>query len=384
MSSGLAVLHHYYGPYHLARARHLRSLMGDSVSFLQLASSGYLRAWKADNDTVPLQTAVEGVLETIPVRTLVAGLEKLLDRVSPSVLAIAGYGDAGMRAAAAWAKSHGVWSVLMSDSQHRDWPRHAWKEWAKRRWVSRHFDAAFVSGSAAAAYAERLGIPAQRIWRGYDVVDNDLFRQRAAAARADEARLRESLGLPQNFFLFVGRFIPEKNLPRLIEAFTIASRHPALQGWALVMVGSGELEESVRRQAAPLGERVRLLGFQQLDRLPDYYALARALILCSVSESWGLTVNEAMACGLPVIVSRQCGCASDLVFPGVNGAIVDPLDPQDIARALVGIATDAPLRQAYGAASRRIVDNFALETWSRALIGCNLTLQGLRQAPANG
>jgi len=140
----------------------------------------------------------------------------------------------------------------------------------------------------------------------------------------------------------------------------------------------------VKRRAAPLGRRVRFCGFQQLDRLPAYYGLAQALVLPSVSESWGLAVNEAMASGLPVIVSRQCGCATDLVFPGLNGAIVDPYDPRDIARAIIEIASDRQRRLDYGAASCRIIETFSLDMWSKGLIGCNFTLQALRGAPAHG
>ncbi|HEY4185139.1 MAG TPA: glycosyltransferase family 4 protein [Polyangia bacterium] len=371
----LVVLHHYFGPYHLARARVLRQLLGDSVRFVQLATSGTLRAWQADSSGVPLETAVEGVLESIPPAVLAAGLERTLDRIRPTVIAIAGYGDAGMRGAATWARRHGASTILMSDSQYRDWPRRAWREALKRRWVSRHFDAAFVSGASAAFYAESLGIPAHMIWRGYDVVDNKYFEEQAAVARADADRQRGALGLPRQFFLFVGRFIPEKNLPRLIEAFSMVAGQPAMAGWDLVMVGSGPLEETVRRQAAPLGDRVRFCGFQQLDRLPAYYGLASALVLPSVSESWGLAVNEAMACGLPIILSRQCGCATDLAFPGVNAVIVDPSAPRTLARAFVDLASDPSRREAFGRASKRIVENFTLDTWSRGLIGCSLTLQ---------
>ena len=380
----LAVLHHYFGPYHLARARHLRGLLGDSVRFLQLATSGQVYEWKAEPGDVTVETAVEGVLEEIPPRMLAACVEKLLARVAPTVVAIAGYADAGMRGAAVWARRHGVRSVMMSDSQHRDRARRLWRERLKRHWVSRHFDAAFVSGAAAAAYAESLGIPGHLIWRGYDVVDNGLFARRAAEARADETRLRAALGLPRDFLLYVGRFVPDKNLHRLIEAFARAADHPALDGWQLVMVGGGVLEAELRRQAAPLGRRIQFCGFQHLDRLPDYYGLAQALILPSVSEPWGLVVNEAMASGLPVIVSRQCGSASDLVFPGVNGTIIDPEDPRDIARAITEMASDRPRRGAFGEASRRIVETFSLETWSKALIGCSLSLQAPRGEPAHG
>ena len=206
-------------------------------------------------------------------------------------------------------------------------------------------------------------------------MDNDYFATGAAAARANAEQIRQELDLPERFFLFVGRFIPEKNLPRLIEAFRAASQNAALRGWALVLVGGGALEEGLRQQAAPLGARVRFLGFQQMEKLPSYYALASALVLPSVSESWGLVVNEAMSAGLPVILSGQCGCVTDLVFPGVNGAVVDHQDPHSLADALIELAADAERRRLYGQASTRIVQNFSLETWSRALIQCSLALR---------
>jgi glycosyltransferase involved in cell wall biosynthesis len=370
----LALLHHSFGPYHVARARSLARLYPGRVRFLRLAKSESPRAWVADAEDLDFETAVEGVLEAAPASQVIAGLERILDRVKPDVLAIAGYGDANMRHAARWARRHGTRTIMLSDSQARDWPRKRWREWLKRRWVSRHFDAAFVSGASAAFYAESLGIPAHRIWRGYDVVDNDYFSARVADARADADRARRELGLPERFFLFVGRFIPEKNLPRLITGFAAAARHVALQDWSLVMVGSGALEESIRAQAAPLGDRVRFQGFQQMDVLPSYYALASVVVLPSVSESWGLVVNEAMASGLPVILSAQCGCVADLVFPGVNGAVVDPQDPGSLARAMVSLAEDDDRRRNYGQASARLIHNFSLETWSRALTACSRDL----------
>lgn len=372
----LALLHHSFGPYHVARARALHAVFPGTLRCIQLAQSEEARAWQADVSALPIDTAVEGKLDSIPAAVLTAGLERLLGRIKPDVLAIAGYYDAGMRKAATWARRHKATAVLMSDSQARDWPRRRWREWVKRRWIERHFQAAFVSGAEAALYAESLGIPGHRIWRGYDVVDNDHFQTNARSARADADRLRAELGLPRDFFLYVGRFAPEKNLALLLEAFGRVCDRPALKGWALAMVGSGPLEAALRQQAAPLGDRVRFSGFVQVDRLPSYYGLASALILPSLSEPWGLVVNEAMASGLPVVVSRQCGCALDLVFPGVNGIIFDPSQPRSLEDALVAIASDAASRQSYGEASARIVGNFSLHTWAAALTGCCLALGG--------
>lgn len=352
------------------------------MRFVQLANSESARAWQADHGDVLIETAVDGRLDSVTPSLLTERLEQLLDRLKPDVIAIAGYADKGMRRAAVWARRRGAHAILLSDSQERDWPRRFWREWLKRIWVSRHFNAAFVSGAAAAFYAESLGIPSDRIWRGYDVVDNEHFSTQAGAIRAEADRWRESLNLPRHFFLYVGRLSPEKNLARLIEAFRVISAHPKLEDWALVLVGSGPIEEDLQRQAAALGSKVRFTGFQQLDRLPSYYGLASCLVLPSLSEPWGLVVNEAMAAGLPVVASQQCGCVMELVFPGVNGVIVDPLVPKSLEHGLMAIASNAGRREQYGAASVRIVENFSLDAWANALTECCLTLAGNSRAGA--
>ena len=293
----LALLHHHFGPYHLARARVLGRVYPGAVHFLQLANTESARVWQIENEDLVVETAVPGVLDQLSRAQVETGLQAMLERIDPRVIAIAGYGDAGMRFAAAWARRRGRTAILLSDSQTRDLPRRRWREWLKRQWVSRHYRDAFVSGASAAAYVESLGIPRHRVWRGYDVVDNDHFDAGATAARADAEGTRRALQLPERFFLYVGRFSPEKNLSRLIAAFRDACVRPALAGWGLVLVGGGPMDAALRAEAAGHGDRVHFAGFQQLDRLPAYYGLAEALVLPSLSEPWGLVVNEALAAG---------------------------------------------------------------------------------------
>lgn len=368
----LALLHHHFGPYHRARASVLRETYPGAVHLLQLANTESARVWRIDEGDLRIETAVPGVLDQISAAEVEAGVDRLLDRVDADVIAIAGYADRGMRQAAKWARRHGRVAVLLSDSQTRDVPRSFWKEWLKRRWISLHYARAFVAGASAAAYVESLGIASHRIWRGYDVVDNTHFAEGAALARRDASSLRSELRLPERYFLYVGRFAAEKNLSRLLAAFREASAHPALSRWGLVLVGDGPLDRVLRAEAADLGARVSFAGFQQLDRLPLYYGLAEALVLPSLSEPWGLVVNEALAAGLPAIVSSQCGCAMELVFPGLNGAIVDAYDQRHIAAALIAMADDGELRHRFGEASRRLVENFSLMTWAQALTACSL------------
>jgi glycosyltransferase involved in cell wall biosynthesis len=111
-------------------------------------------------------------------------------------------------------------------------------------------------------------------------------------------------------------------------------------------------------------------GFQQVDAVPAYYGLASCLVLPSISETWGLVVNEAMAAGLPVLVSQRCGCVPELVQPGVNGYVCDPLDTEGLARLLGVMSSDTVDAGKMGEASRQIVAQYTPETWAQTLANC--------------
>ena len=136
---------------------------------------------------------------------------------------------------------------------------------------------------------------------------------------------------------------------------------PAIAGalagdaWHLVLLGDGELRgELERRIALPdLAGAVILRGFRQYDELPAFYGLARAFVHASTTEQWGLVVNEAMAAGLPVLVSARCGCAQDLVRNGVNGFTFDPYDVEELAGLMQRVAAMTEgQRRAMGQASQ--------------------------------
>ena len=142
------------------------------------------------------------------------------------------------------------------------------------------------------------------------------FAEQAANVRAIwPKRSAHSLGLPERYFLASARFVPKKNLLRLLEAYAGYRRRAGADAWHLVLLGDGELRGDIERRSAlpDLAGAVILPGFRQYDELPAYYGLARAFVHASTTEQWGLVVNEAMAAGLPVLVSDRCGCAPDLV-----------------------------------------------------------------------
>ena len=107
-----------------------------------------------------------------------------------------------------------------------------------------------------------------------------------------------------------------------------------------MILGDGHLRPQLTRRVEQLGiaEDVLLPGFKQYDELPAWYGLAGAFVLASTTEQWGLVVNEAMASGLPVLVSERCGCAPDLVEDGVNGFTFDPYDVEGLAGLMQRVA----------------------------------------------
>ena len=227
----------------------------------------------------------------------------------------------------------------MSDSARHDEPRRRPREAAKRR-VVRLFSSGVVAGDLHKEYACALGLPAATVFAGYDVVDNKHFDRGARAARRAAARWRGRLGLPARFFLASSRFIARKNLLRLLDAYARYRRRAGAGAWGLVLLGDGELRADLERRIAraDLAGQVILPGFRQYDELPAYYGLAGAFVHAATSEQWGLVVNEAMASGLPVLVSERCGCAPDLVSEGVNGFTFDPCDVDQLAGLMQRVA----------------------------------------------
>lgn len=230
-----------------------------------------------------------------------------------------------------------------------------------------------VIGSLNAAYYRRHGIPDARMFLVPYAVDNRFFREGAALARRQGPDLRRELGLAADVpvILFVARLLEIKRPDTLLAAYaqvvgTCGSEQPSL-----VFVGDGPMRESLAADAVRLGlTQVRFAGFEGQTRLLSYYAMASIFVLPSQQEPWGLVVNEAMNCGLPVIVSDRVGCRADLVRDGETGLVVPVGDVDALATALHRLLADRPAAAAMGKASQALVDG-----WDHAA-----DLRGLRRA----
>ena len=379
----VAVIFHHIGPYHHARLNAAADKL--SVTGIEWSARGY-DAWgaaEAPARYTRLSLFTEAADYYPGGRRRREAFCWALEQANPDVVAVNGWNNFGSLAAARCCMEQGIPMVVMSESARGDEPRTWRKEIIKRRIVDL-YAAALVGGQRHVEYLVELGMPRERIFTGYDVVDNAYFEQRALEIRNSHLRrgyggqaafeIRKKYALPENYFLASARFIEKKNLSSLIRAY--AEYREKWKGdtpWDLVLLGDGPMRDTLNTQLATLNlqAQVHLPGFKPYDELPVYYGLAKAFVHASTTEQWGLVVNEAVASGLPVIVSNRCGCVPELVQD--NGFTFDPANESELAeRLLQMVSLSADERRRLGEASYRIAANFAPDRFG----------EGLKQAAA--
>jgi len=233
----------------------------------------------------------------------------------------------------------GVPVLVRGDSQLHT-PRSRWKKLAKEvayRLMLRQFDGFLCVGRRNREYLAHYGVLDERIFPAPHFIDNAWFALRAQTSRREWTRAAWGCETGDVIALFVGKFIPKKRPADLIDAVAML---PQTERPVIVMVGAGELMETVRQQAEKMGIHVVFAGFKNQSELPACYSAADVLVLPSDGgETWGLVVNEAMACGTPAIVSDACGCSPDLIDEGTSGFAFPTGDIAALAKCLQQVTT---------------------------------------------
>ena len=200
-------------------------------------------------------------------------------------------------------------------------------------WIIRQFDACLYVGQRNREYLEHYGARADRLFFAPHCVDTQAFASAAAAVDRDAVRAAWGIGPDDRAVLFAGKLVKRKRPLDLVKA--VAQLRS--QGQHSVLVWAGDGPDRWALQA--LGESLRVpmvfLGFCNQSQLPGVYRAADVLALPSEgSETWGLVVNEAMACGTPCVVSDACGCAPDMILPDVSGGVFELGDVDSLAKML--------------------------------------------------
>jgi glycosyltransferase involved in cell wall biosynthesis len=214
--------------------------------------------------------------------------------------------------------------------------RRSWWRSTMRRafltWVYSHVDVAIAVGSNNRDYFAWCGFPPHRIAVAPHSVDSARFAADSARHEALAARWRRDLGIvPEAIVvLFAGKLQPKKNPHLLLDAMRALPRETQL-----VFVGNGELERELKARAEPFAN-VHFMPFQNQSVMPSVYRLGDVFVLPSQGpeETWGLALNEAMACGRAVIASTKVGGARDLIVQGENGWMFESRDRQSLEEML--------------------------------------------------
>jgi glycosyltransferase involved in cell wall biosynthesis len=254
-------------------------------------------------------------------------------------------------------------------------PRARWKM-AMHRLLLAQYAAYLAIGSNNRRYLLDRGVDPRRIFDTPYCVDNERFAQGAERWRAElaEAGLAQRFGLDpgRSTFLFSGKFVEKKRPADIVEAVASLSETER-QRVQVLMVGGGPLEPELRSKAA--GLPVWFAGFLNQSEITAAYAAADCLLLPSDSgETWGLVVNEAMACGLPAIVSEQVGSAVDLVREGLTGFVHPCGDVDALAAHLARAGRDRPALAAMGKEARKQLEAY---TFERVVSGVEAALSSL-------
>ncbi|WP_347159298.1 glycosyltransferase family 4 protein [Pontibacter chitinilyticus] len=188
-------------------------------------------------------------------------------------------------------------------------------------WTYRYIDKAFYVGTNNKQYFLKHGVKEQNLMFAPHAIDNSRFGDDALHSY-ESVLIRKELGIPDSHitFLFTGKFEQKKNPLLLMKAFKKLNNPNS----SLLFVGNGVLEDELKAEAKGWSN-IYFLPFQNQSRMPAVYRVGNVLVLPSSGpgETWGLCLNEAMACGLPVIASNKVGSAIDLVQENKNGFIFE-------------------------------------------------------------
>ena len=220
----------------------------------------------------------------------------------------------------------------------------------------RQVDAFAVIGTQARRHLVEHGVRPERMASSPYAVDPGLFSKRNDAGKTVALRKEMGFNSRDKVVLFSGKLIPRKRPETLIEAIGKLSAHPEIKA---LLLGDGKSRQSLKALADRVApNRVRFAGFVNQTKLKDYFALADVFVLPSEYETWGLVVNEAMHCGLPVMASNMVGCIEDLVAPRINGYVFPVGDSTTLASNLKDIFQPPQKIKKYSRASRKRIARF--------------------------
>ena len=328
----------------------------------------------AANLSQPWNLSLSGVSASyLPGATLAAALEiaRKLSTARYGLLHLAGWGHRTLLLALLLAWLYRVPVFMESDTQ-LPVGLPLWKRAVKRLLYPLLFripQRVLPGGSRQAEYFRHYGVGSDRIVKAQMTVDVAEIMSCSEALRKQETRpaLRNEFGFSESqvVFIYVGRLETYKGIESLLDAFDRLSRtHPEA---ALLVVGDGSERRRVEA-ASRVKESIHFVGRLDYDQVIRAYSCADVAVVPSILEPWGLVVNEAMAVGLPVIVSDRVGCVDDLVEHGETGMVYHAGSIEELNMCMMYLLENPNQRTEMGKAGRRLISGWTLEQEARTTV----------------
>lgn len=339
-----------------------------NLEVLYISETEQRREWEIKKDDLkfPYKIMFNFPVDEVTPFSLFKETWKYLNTSKPDLLIIDGYSYASSWAGLFWAKKYKRKIILWSSSNEVDHKRVFYKEGVKSFFI-KNCDVYNVYGTKSRDYLLKLGAKEDKIFIIGNNTDNSFYYNATVKWREKRNVLCREYGLPPNNFLYIGRFSAEKNIIYLLDAYKRAIKGG--NNWGLILVGNGPQKGDIEHYIKKFNLwNVFLPGFKQKEGIPKFLAVSDVLVLPSVSETWGLVVNEAMAVGLPVLVSRKCGCYPDIVKDEENGFSFDPFDKDELVDLMKKVIDGRVDLKRLGENSLKIIKDYTPERAAEIIV----------------
>jgi hypothetical protein len=338
-------------PYRISFLNELAGLVDLTVIVNALTTPD--RSWQLDISTLRFKLKVEGGQSRKIRRSgagghmearyvhFATGTIPLLREARPQVIVS---GELGLRTAQASAYAHWhqipvicFWEGTTHTESNISGTRRLW-----RKMLLRGIHGAWTNGVESRAYLTSLGVPAGIILTEMTGVDTHYFLTETRRLDPERERRRAELGLHGLVLAYSGSLSSRKGIAQYLRALSAAAETGRVP-ISLLFIGDGDQRALIEQWAAVHPRiAVRITGFQQLERLPEYYLCADWFVLPTLEDCWALATVEPIACGIPQIFSKYNGASADLIRYSGTGMLADPLDRQQFGHVLQQVIESGP------------------------------------------
>jgi len=362
------IIQNIISPYKTLLFNSLKQIL-NNFKVIYLAETAINRKWRVNKEELQFEFDLlfNGEVDNINHIKIAVEIYRKLNFYNPDVVMVGGYDYTVYWAALIWSKVNKRKVILINESHYLDKKRFVVKETIKKIFIA-NCAASLVAGTRHRDYINNFGMESENIFimKGVGGINYNIYKKDDLEKyRKNKRKICKKLKIPDKNFLYVGRFSPEKNLIFLLSVYKNL-KGANVDNWGMILVGDGpqknEIENFIYENKI---RNVLLVGYKQTEELPLFYAISDVFILPSISEPWGLVVNEAMASGLPIIISDRCGCYPDLVKEGINGYSFNPFDKNELLNIMENIIEEKYDLKKMGQTSLKIIKDYTSETMAQ-------------------